>query len=265
MDIRGKVAIVTGASRGIGRQLALELGRRGVMVALAARTVEARRALPGTLGETLADIEVAGGRAIGVPTDVANPQDIERLVEKTLEAFGRVDFLINNAAATGAQAQPLGEYSWDSWMSQFNVNVHGPFWAMRTVVPHMAKQGGGIIVNVTSKEAQMEAIQDGAFDDPTRSELGVLIGYRATKAALNRLTNAVADQLARQNITATLVDPGYTQTEKTQLLADRGLVTLEGSHSADYPVAKIIEVLTADKPLAYAGKVLLGYPTGDKG
>jgi len=246
-----KTILITGASSGIGKATATYFHQQDWNVVATMRTPDQEHDLT-----ALANVLVTR-------LDVQEADTIHRAVAAGLARFGRIDVLVNNAGygAIGLlEATPL-----EKIRRQFDVNVFGAVAVAKAFLPGFRAQRRGFIVNVTSKEAQMEAIQDGAFDDPTRSELGVLIGYRATKAALNRLTNAVADQLARQNITATLVDPGYTQTEKTQLLADRGLVTLEGSHSADYPVAKIIEVLTADKPLAYAGKVLLGYPTGDKG
>src|ERR1700759_3670770 len=99
-DISGKVVIITGASRGVGKQAAFDFARRGANVVLAARTVNADDKLPGTLGETLQQIEALGVGALAVPTDLASEADLENLVNTTVERFGGVDVLVNNAAAT---------------------------------------------------------------------------------------------------------------------------------------------------------------------
>jgi NAD(P)-dependent dehydrogenase (short-subunit alcohol dehydrogenase family) len=103
-SLEGRVALVTGASRGIGRETALELARRGADVVVAARTVEPRSKLPGTIGETVAAIEGLGRRALAVRTDMANPSDIEALAEQALETFGRVDVLVNKAARSPSRS-----------------------------------------------------------------------------------------------------------------------------------------------------------------
>ena len=102
--LQGKTTIVTGGSRGIGKQVAIELGRRGAAVVVAARTVEPRRRLPGTIGETLVAIEAVGAKCIAVAADMADAEDLVRLVSTTTAAFGRIDVLINNAAATSGRA-----------------------------------------------------------------------------------------------------------------------------------------------------------------
>ena len=110
MDLTDKVAIVTGASRGLGRQVATELARRGATVVVAARTVDARRTLSGTIAETVASIEQNGGRALAVQCDVAEPADLRRLVAETIAAFGRIDVVINNAAdMVGQELEPMIE------------------------------------------------------------------------------------------------------------------------------------------------------------
>ena len=113
-DLDGRVAIVTGASRGIGRQIALELGRRGMTVVVAARTVDPHRRLPGTIGETVAAIEAAGGTALAVRTDVTVVEDLEQLVATAAAEFGRIDVLVNNAAETNSSAAPIDEMPRDT-------------------------------------------------------------------------------------------------------------------------------------------------------
>jgi len=104
MDIAGRTAIVTGASRGIGKHTAIELGRRGANVVVAARTVERRKRLPGTIGETVEAIESTGAKALAIQADMANAEDLDRLVASSFDHFGRIDILINNAAATAGKS-----------------------------------------------------------------------------------------------------------------------------------------------------------------
>src|ERR1700744_298027 len=120
IDLHDRTVIVTGASRGVGKQTAIELGRRGANVVIAARTVEPRRHLAGTISETVAAIEATGAKALAVQADMAEAADLDRLVASTMNAFGSVDVLINNAAATGGRSwgAPLLELSRDDWMWQ---------------------------------------------------------------------------------------------------------------------------------------------------
>ncbi len=256
MDVTNKVAIVTGASRGIGRQIALELARRGARVVVAARTVEARRRLPGAIGETLAMIEAAGGQALAVQTDVSVPADCERLVARTIEAFGRLDILVNNAAETQGEGSPLESYSRAGWTRQFDANVHAPFTLMSLAVPHMRQVGGGVIVNITSGAGDLIEVDLSDTHPGLSDGLGNLVGYAATKAALNRMTNYLAPQLARDNIAAACVDPGYTRTEFVGILAAQGLIDDAAAHGMELPVAKVIEIITAANPLTYAGQIV---------
>jgi len=254
MDLKGKVAIVTGASRGIGRQIAIELARRGVCVAVAARSVEQKGKLPGTIGETVAAIEAAGGQALAVQADVSIPEDCERLVAETVKAFGRLDLLVNNAADTRGVRDPIETYPRDVWLRQFDANLHSQFNLMSLAVPHMKAQGGGVIVNMTSGDGD---IKDYRYDpDAPPRPLGSMIGYATTKAAVSRLSNAIAPELAPHNITVVAIDPGFTRTELVDLMGERGLVDAGQAHSMELPVARLIEVVTADEPRQYAGQIL---------
>ncbi|MGD9798375.1 MAG: SDR family NAD(P)-dependent oxidoreductase [Acidimicrobiia bacterium] len=261
MDLQGKVVIVTGASRGIGRQLALELARRGARVVVAARTVEPRRRLPGTIGETLATIEAEGGTALAVQVDVTKTDDLERLVASALEAFGRIDVLVNNAADTQGSNLPIDEYPRDSWRHQFDANVHAPFTLMALVVPHLKANGGGLIVNVTSGAGDLlparEVIESRA-GHPV--QLGTLLGYQTTKAALNRLTNSVAPDLAPFGIGVVAVDPGFTRTELVDLLGEGGHVDPESATPMAVPVGVIVDLLVDDDPLRHTGEIVRAQP-----
>lgn len=255
MELQGKVAIVTGASRGIGRQIALELARRGAKVVVAARTVEPHRRMPGTVGETVDAITAAGGEALAVQADVAKVEDLTRLVDATIEKFGRLDIVVNNAANTNGLSAPIEEYSRDAWLQQFDANVHGPFSLMSLVTPHLRRQGGGAIINITSGAADLVPLNLArAADAPIR--LGAMIGYGSTKAALNRLTNALAPELAAANIVAACVDPGFTRTELVDMLGEKGFVDADGAHSMMVPVDAVVGIITAKDPLKYAGQVV---------
>jgi NAD(P)-dependent dehydrogenase (short-subunit alcohol dehydrogenase family) len=259
VELAGKVAIVTGASRGIGRQVALALAARQVKVVVAARTAEPRRSLPGTIGQTVADIREQGGEAVAVRTDVTVADDLAALVAAAVEQYGRLDILINNAADTGGESVPIDVHTREGWVKQFDTNVHAPFTLMSRAVPHMKRQGGGVIINVTSSAGDLV---EHDFSQPHESviDLGSLLGYSATKAALNRLSNALAPELFGANIAVVCLEPGFTRTERMTLLEDRGLVDAQASHSPDEPVARVLEILTAPNPLAFTGTIVRTSP-----
>jgi len=186
MDLSGKVALVTGASRGVGAATAIALAQAGARVACAARSTAAQpQPTPGTLEETLARIAASGGEAIAVPTNLANEADVVAMVRTTVERFGRLDVLINNAAITfvGDLDIPLKRYD-----LVMNVDLRAPFVAMREAVPHMRKAGGGSIVNVSSAAA--------LYPYPG------LMTYGVAKVALERLTLDAAKQLQPDGIAA---------------------------------------------------------------
>jgi 3-oxoacyl-[acyl-carrier protein] reductase len=230
MDPKGKVAIVTGASRGIGRQIAIELARRAATA-----------------------IEAAGGRALAVQADVSKPEDCERLVAETVKAFGRLDVLVNNAADTRAVLEPIESYPRETWLRQFDANLHSQFNLIALSVPHMKAQGGGVIINFTSGDGDLK---DYRFDAGPRPAMGSMIGYATTKAAISRFTNALAPELAAANIACVAIDPGFTRTELVDLLGERGVVDPQAAHSMDLPVSRVVEVITADEPRRYAGQIL---------
>jgi NAD(P)-dependent dehydrogenase (short-subunit alcohol dehydrogenase family) len=260
MDLQDKVAVVTGASRGIGRQVAIELARRGARVVVAARTVEPRRRLPGTIGDTLRAIEDFGGTAVAVRVDVTKPEDLERLISTTVETFGRLDVLVNNAAETQASPARIEDYTRAEWLHQFDANVHGPFTLMALAVPHLRAQGGGVIVNVSSGAGDLVPVsrEQTIGDSPIR--VGTLLGYATTKAALNRLTNAVAPDLVSENIAVIAVDPGFTRTERVDLLGARDLLDAEFATPMAVPVQTIIDLITADDPMTFTGDIVRAQP-----
>jgi len=184
VNLDGKVAIVTGASRGVGAAAAIALARKGVSVACAARATDAHPLrLPGTIDDTARRITDAGGRALAVPTNLNHDEDVERMVSETVDHFGRLDVLVNNAAITfpGDLDVPLKRYE-----LMMAVNLRAPLAAAHAAVPHMKQQGEGAILNVSSAAALMY--------------IPGLMVYGMSKIALEHLTVSLAEQLAADRI-----------------------------------------------------------------
>jgi NAD(P)-dependent dehydrogenase (short-subunit alcohol dehydrogenase family) len=254
-SLEGKVALVTGASRGIGRETALELARRGADVVVAARTVERRSKLPGTIGETVAAIEGLGRRAVAVATDMADPAAVDALAEAALEAWGRVDVLVNNAAYTSGHAltQPLWEMSRTDWELQFATNVHGPFSLTKAVTPAMQRHGGGVVVNITSKAYELVPVRGGS-----RREFGGAgpWAYGATKAAVNRMTNGIAAQLYEHGIAVIAMEPGFVKTEFVSLMEDRGAFDASEAIPTSVPAEVVAYLADPQHGMQYTGQVV---------
>jgi len=184
VKLDGKVAIVTGASRGVGAAAAVALAQEGVAVACAARATDTDPLrLPGTIDATVREITDAGGRALAVPTNLANEEEIQRMVAATVEHFGRLDVLVNNAAITfpGDLDVPMKRY--DLMMA---VNLRAPLVAAHAAAPHMKQHGEGAIVNVSSAAAL--------------SYIPGLMVYGMSKIAMEHLTVSLATQLLPHRI-----------------------------------------------------------------
>jgi len=188
--LEGQVAIITGASRGIGRATALMLAQAGAAVVLAARS--------GQDIQTLAEeIKANGGQALAIPTDVTSKTDVDWLLTSTMRAFKRVDILVNNAAVL----QPVGkiwEVNVNDWQKLLQINVIGPFLCARAVLPHMVERGTGRIINISSGAAN--------GNTPGWS------AYCTSKAALNRFSGVLAAEVAHTDIEVSVVGPGTTDT-----------------------------------------------------
>ncbi|QHE83492.1 SDR family NAD(P)-dependent oxidoreductase [Hydrogenophaga sp. BPS33] len=186
-----QVAIVTGAQTGIGRAIAERLASEGAAVVLA----DVNDAQP--VAET---IRASGARALAVRTDVANEASVVAMVEQTVQAFGRVDILVNNAAiAATIELRPFEQITATEWQRMQNVNAMGPFLCTRAVAPHMRQQQHGRIVNITSGTAFKGA--------------PFMLDYVASKGALMTMTRALARELGKDFITVNAVSPGYTLSE----------------------------------------------------
>jgi NAD(P)-dependent dehydrogenase (short-subunit alcohol dehydrogenase family) len=194
--LQGKTAIVTGASRGIGRAIALCLAQSGAMLVVCSRKLE------GVEG-VAAEIRGLGGEALAVQAHIGHTQDVATLVEKTLAAFGRIDITVNNAA-TNPHFGPLLSASEEQWDKVLDTNAKGVFRLCRAVVPHMEAQGGGKIINLCSIAGLRPAPGMGL--------------YGLSKAVIIQLTQQLAVELGPSNIQVNAIAPGVIRTRFSQLL-----------------------------------------------
>jgi citronellol/citronellal dehydrogenase len=201
--LAGRVVVVTGASRGIGKGLALGYAAHGAAVVCAARSSTARPTdLPGSIEETVAAITEAGGRAIAVRCDIGIESDLEALVARTIAEYGRLDALMNNAMAPTRAS--FDESTAEQWDESMRVNVRSLFLLTKLVEPHMTAQGGGSIVNMSSH---------GADHAVTRFMPPGYLTYSVAKAAMERFTTALAPELVDRGITVNALRPGAIKTE----------------------------------------------------
>lgn len=254
MNVKGKTGIVTGASRGIGKQIAIELGRRGANVVVAARSVERRGRLAGTIGETVEAVEAAGGVAMAVATDLRDPDAIRMLVDLTLERFGPVHVLVNNAADTSGGAPSVLQLDREDWLRQFDTNLHAPLQLIQAVAPSMIGAGGGVIVNMTSGAGDLAPTPSGSQAASIR--LGERLAYGSSKAALNRLANMAAREFKDLGIAVINVDPGFTRTELVELLGERGALDPGAAVPMEIPVKAVLHVVTSSDPMQWTGMIL---------
>ena len=199
----GKVAIVTGASRGIGKAIAQLFAAEGAKVACAARTVtEGDHILEGSLMTTVSEIEKAGGTAVPMQVDVSHEESCRELVAKTRETFGPIDVMVNNAALT--YFIPVKDIPVRRWLRSFSVNFHGPFILSQLALQDMVERGSGAIVNISSGAAIGPG--RGPYQEATGGERGGTL-YGAEKAALERFTQGLAEEVYRYGISVTCVSP----------------------------------------------------------
>lgn len=185
MKLAGKVAIITGGSRGIGKTIALTLAREGAAVAIAARTEKEGGKLPGTIYQTADEIRAFGGRALPIKTDITIDEEVERMARRTLEEFGRIDILVNNAAANfNSTILDLSIKRWDLMM---RVNLRGTFLCTKAVLPTMVAQRSGNIICMTSPAAKRRA--------PPGE-----VCYSITKAGIELFCWGLAQEVKQYNI-----------------------------------------------------------------
>jgi citronellol/citronellal dehydrogenase len=198
----GMVALVTGASRGIGAATAIRLAAEGAAVGVTARTADAHPTLAGSLRETVERIEALGGRTVAVVADLADADDRARIVPEVQAALGRVDILVNNAAA--AFYLPTPEITLKRRRIMFELNVHAPIDLAQAVIPGMRAKGRGWIVNVSSATSKHPS---GPPFPKGHSVGAVAATYGASKAALERYTTGLAAELYEDGIAVNSVAP----------------------------------------------------------
>jgi NAD(P)-dependent dehydrogenase (short-subunit alcohol dehydrogenase family) len=258
LDLSGKVVIITGASRGVGKQASLDFAKRGAKVVLAARTVEPDSTLPGTIGETLKQIEDAGGQAIAVATDLALEEDLKALVDAAVARFGGVDILVNNAAATTGDiwGKPFLELTREEWLYQFAVNTHAPFTLTQLVVPIMEARGGGRIINLSTGSGE---VFRQAEEPPKLEAVGgfslAVPGYYSSKRALDRFGNCMAAELYAKGIAIVGLHPGLVATELVAIrVKERGLDD-SVAVPMTIPARMIVYFSACENPREYTGRL----------
>jgi len=195
--LEGKVAIVTGATRGIGQGVVLRLAQEGVDVVVAGRTAKALDYMPGTIHSVADEVRSLGRRALPVQVDVAEEEQVKDMVKKTIDEFGKVDILVNNAGMIVAP-KPLWEVSTEEWDRIVAVDLTGTFLCCKYVIPHMIEQRSGKIINMGSIQGR----------DGLRGQAP----YGACKAAIHNFTLCLAKDVAEYNINVTAVGPGGVKT-----------------------------------------------------
>ena len=239
----GKVCVITGASRGIGAEIAVEFAKEGGKIVAAARTLhEGDHILEGSLDYTVAQIKEAGGEATASAVNISEPDDCERLIAEAHAAYGQIDVLVNNAALT--YFIPVKDYPPRRWMRSWAVNFHAPFLLSQMVLPEMIERESGSIVNISSGAA----IGPGRGPYPDAPAGGGGTCYGAEKAALERFTQGLAQEVYQFGISVTCVSP--SQVVPTPGTVFHNLVTgMDDPRGEDPNLMAKSSLLLATEPL----------------
>ncbi len=198
MELKGKVALVTGGAQGIGKAVALMLAQHGADVIVADVNLEKAQ-------ETAKEVEATGRGAMAVKVDITRLNDVEQMVESAIARFGKVDILINNAGI--ARDKLILRMTEEDWDAVLDVNLKGTFHCTKTVIKHMSKQRSGKIVNIASVVGEMGNAGQA--------------NYSASKAGVIGLTKTIAREFAQRGINVNAIAPGYIQTPMTDVLPDK--------------------------------------------
>ena len=236
MLVQGKVALVTGASRGIGRAVALRLAAEGASVVVTATTQESAQ-------KTADEIIAAGGKALAVKVDVTAGDEVAALIARTVEAFGRLDILVNNAGIT--RDGLLMRMKESDWQAVIDTNLRGTFLCTREASKVMTKARFGRIINISSVVGLMGNAGQA--------------NYCASKAGIDGLTRAVAKELARRNVTVNSVAPGFIETDMTEALPEKTREALQ----QQIPLERLGSVDDVANAVLFFASDLSGYITGE--
>jgi 3-oxoacyl-[acyl-carrier protein] reductase len=242
MKLEGKVAIITGASKGIGKAIAVRYAQEGATVVLASRSED-------LLAAIASQIRDSGGRALALTVDVRRPESIEALVQRTVSEFGRLDIMINNAGIS--MAQPSENLAPEDWQRALETDLFGVFYGCQSAARQMLQQAsGGCIINISSMYGIVAA--------PMRA------AYCASKAGTNMLTKVLACEWAAKSIRVNAIAPGYIRTELVQGIIDKGMLPMDAIQKRT-PQGRIGEVedllgiavyLAADESSFMTGSVI---------
>jgi 3-oxoacyl-[acyl-carrier protein] reductase len=192
--LRDKVAIITGAGRGLGRAFALRFAEEGARLLLPDISLERAE-------DTVKEIKAKGGEAVAMKTDISDENATKKMAEKVVQQYGRVDILLNNAAIYyGINTKPWDAWTVEEWAQMFAVNITGTWLCCKAIAPLMAKQSRGKIINIASDVMLVSPAQ-------------FLLPYACSKAAVHTLTQALARALGPSGINVNAIGPGYTATE----------------------------------------------------
>ncbi len=235
----GKTALVTGASKGLGRAIAIRLAEQGVRVAVNYNSS------PDAAGDVVDAITSAGGSAFAVQADVADLDQVTAMVKSVEEELGAVEILVNNAGIINDQL--LMRMSDDAWRQVIDINLNGTFYCTRAVLRNMVRARWGRVINIGSVV--------GLRGNPAQTN------YSASKAAIIGFTKALAKEVANRNITANVVTPGYFETETTSILTDeqkaRWLSVIPQGHFGEADdVAHMVAYLADEKAKYVTGQVI---------
>jgi NAD(P)-dependent dehydrogenase (short-subunit alcohol dehydrogenase family) len=218
MKLKDRVAIITGASKGIGKGIGVRYSQEGAKVVLASRSVD-------LLSAIVDEIKKTGGQALAFAVDVRKPESIQEVVDRTVAKYGRLDIMVNNAGIS--MAHPSEDLSSEEWTRAVETDLFGVFYGSQSAARQMMRQGGGCVINVTSVYGLVAA--------PMRA------AYCASKAGANMLTKVLAIEWASKNIRVNAIAPGYIRTELVQDLIDKGILPV-GAIEKRTPKGRIGEV-----------------------
>ena len=235
MKLEGKVAIVTGASRGLGKAIALGFAQEGTDVVICSRH------LP-DVERVAEEVRASGARAFPIKTDVSREEDVNEMVKKTIDEFGKIDILVNNAACVGFEFKYFQQTEVAEWDAQINVTFKGVLYCCKAVIPYMIDQGGGRIINITSEGAKVRN---------SKSSI-----YNACKAAVAMFSQCIADGLARYGILVNCVAPGTIETQASSSFTREKLIANVPLRRMGEPkdIANMVLFLASDKAKYITGQ-----------